>query len=94
MFFFSQTLIEDSLKSGKVNAGQLHLIHWGADLDFYDYLRQHLPAANEEEPEKTFITTGKENRDFTTLLKAFAETGLPLMCLPHLPPETRTMSFY
>lgn len=78
MFFFSQTLIEDSLKSGKVNAGQLHLIHWGADLDFYDYLRQHLPAANEEEPEKTFITTGKENRDFTTLLKAFAETGLPL----------------
>lgn len=25
MFFFSQTLIEDSLKSGKVNAGQLHL---------------------------------------------------------------------
>jgi len=39
---------------------------------------QHLPTANEEEPEKTFITTGKENRDFTTLLKAFAETGLPL----------------
>lgn len=77
MFFFSRALIDDSLRSGKVTAGQLHLIHWGADLDFYDYLKQHLPADNEGE-EKTFISTGKENRDFATLLQAFAETGLPV----------------
>ncbi len=79
MFFFSQTLIDDSLKSGKVTTNQLHLIHWGADLAFYDYLKQHLPdISKEEEKERVFISTGKENRDFDTLLKAFSETGLPI----------------
>lgn len=102
MFFFSQTLIDDSLKSGKVTADQLHLIHWGADLPFYDLLKQQLTAASEQADEqsdeqadnrnhkpsekpndylpqkKAFISTGKENRDFATLLKAFAETGLPV----------------
>lgn len=118
MFFFSQTLIDDSLKSGKVTADQLHLIHWGADLPFYDLLKQQLTAASEQVDEqskvqtdkendkennkqadkpadnlnhkpskklndnqpqkKAFISTGKENRDFATLLKAFAETGLPV----------------
>ena len=75
MFFFSRTLINDSLQSGKVTADRLHLIHWGADIDFYDYLRQHLPATGSGKQEKAFITTGKEHRDFATLLKAFAETG-------------------
>lgn len=118
MFFFSQTLIDDSLKSGKVTADQLHLIHWGADLPFYDLLKQQLTAASEQANEQSkvqtdkendkennkqadkpadnlnhkpskkqndnqpqaraFISTGKENRDFATLLKAFAETGLPI----------------
>lgn len=142
MFFFSQTLIDDSLKSGKVTADQLHLIHWGADLPFYDLLKQQLTATSEradeqsneqsdkrsdkpskkqndeqidkqgkeqtgkendkendkennkqadnrnhkpseklndyQPQERAFISTGKENRDFATLLKAFAETGLPV----------------
>ena len=78
MFFFSQALIDDSLRSGKVASGQLHLVHWGADLDFYDYLTQHLPPQENKEEERTFVSTGKENRDFATLLKAFAETGLPI----------------
>lgn len=78
MFFFSRTLIEASLKSGKVTADRLHLIHWGADLAFYDHLKQNLPVPGKEEPEKYFISTGKENRDFATLLKAFAETALPI----------------
>ncbi|WP_294481248.1 glycosyltransferase family 4 protein [uncultured Bacteroides sp.] len=82
MFFFSRALIDDSLKSGKVSPEQLHLIHWGADLPFYDHLKQHLPATGRQDGEpsqdKAFISTGKENRDFATLLKAFAETGLPI----------------
>lgn len=78
MFFFSRALINDSLKSGKVTADRLHLIHWGADLAFYDHLKQNLPAEDNEEQEKFFISTGKENRDFATLLKAFAEAELPV----------------
>ena len=36
MFFFSKALIDDSLKTGKVKEKDMYLIHWGADLDFYD----------------------------------------------------------
>ena len=78
MFFFSRRLINESLKSGKVSASQLHLIHWGADMDFYNYLREHFSTLNHSDEEKDFITTGKEHRDFATLLKAFAKTGLPI----------------
>lgn len=74
MFFFSQRLIDDSLRTGKVDASRLHLIHWGADLDFYD----HILRQNQGRKTYDFISTGKENRDFRTLLDAFRNTGLPL----------------
>ena len=91
MFFFSQTLINDSLQSGKVTADRLHLIHWGADIDFYDYLRQHLPATGNGKQERAFITTGKEHRDFATLLKAFAGTGLPVEIFTTPDPEYQAL---
>lgn len=69
MFFFSNTLIEDSLKSGKVSRDRMHLIHWGADLDFYDNITRGKSNRN-----MGFISTGKECRDFRTLLQAFSGT--------------------
>lgn len=69
MFFFSQALINDSLKTGKVKEENMFLIHWGADLDFYDRIK-------DEPKDKEFISTGKENRDLQTLLQAFNDTGL------------------
>lgn len=69
MFFFSKALIDDSLKTGKVKEKDMYLIHWGADLDFYDRMRN-------EAKNKEFISTGKENRDLATLLQAFSHTGL------------------
>lgn len=70
MFFFSDVLIDDSLKSGKVTRDRLHLIHWGADLDFYDRIIENTVCDNKI----SFISTGKECRDFSTLLQAFSET--------------------
>lgn len=70
MFLFSRKLIEDSLATEKVPAGKLQLIHWGPDLDFYDHLQKEMPH---REP-KGFISTGKENRDVSTLLQAFCAT--------------------
>lgn len=70
MFFFSRALMDESLRSGKVSESGMHLIHWGADLEFYDYVLQHKPEVTAE-----FISTGKEERDFDTLLEAFQ--GLP-----------------
>ena len=74
MFFFSQKLINDSLKSTKAPAHKLKLIHWGPDLAFYDHLKKGMPQSLTE----GFISTGKENRDISTLIKAFAETNQKL----------------
>lgn len=72
MIFFSEKLIKDSLLSKKADPQRMSMVHWGADLDFYDNLQPdgHHPSL--------FISTGKELRDYETLLQAFQETGLPL----------------
>lgn len=72
MFFFSQKLIDDSLRSQKADANRMSMAHWGADMDFYD----NLPYDKTESI--PFISTGKELRDFPTLIEAFNDTQLPL----------------
>lgn len=72
MFFFSQKLIDDSVKVGKADPKKFHLGHWGADLDFYDRLLAHSVER------VGFVSSGKEMRDMPTLIKAFNHTGAPL----------------
>lgn len=67
MFLFSQKLISKSLEANKTDASKLKLIHWGADLSFYD----HLLSEYYNVTRKGFISTGKENRDLKTLIYAF-----------------------
>jgi len=74
MFFFSQKLVDDSLKSVKADKKRMHIAHWGPDLDFYD----RLMAENGNVSREGFISTGKECRDYVTLIKAFATTGSKL----------------
>lgn len=73
LIFFSQKLVDDSLHSPKANPKRMVVGHWGADLDFYDRIRN-----KEKEAGFVFIATGKEQRDQHTLIKAFNRTGLPL----------------
>jgi len=75
MIFFSEKLIQDSLLSKKADPKRMSMVHWGADLDYYSSL---LTSPKGEGQERAFISTGKELRDYETLLKAFQETGLPL----------------
>lgn len=70
MFFFCQRHVDESLRSPKAPASKVHLVHWGPDLSFYDLLRRSCPAVPMTMPR--FISTGKENRDIDTLLRAFA----------------------
>ena len=74
MIFFSEKLMQDSLLSRKADPKRMSMVHWGADLDYYDGLPRPLLGRGEA----FFISTGKELRDYETLLKAFQETGLPL----------------
>ncbi len=70
MFFFSQKLIDDSLKSRKARPERIHLGHWGMD-------PISLPDARPN-ASPVFISSGKEMRDMTTLIKAFNATGCRL----------------
>ena len=72
MIFFSDKLIQDSLLSKKADLKRMSMVHWGADLDYYS------PLLASPKGEGPFISTGKEMRDFETLVQAFHETGLPL----------------
>lgn len=74
MFFFSEAIIKESLKSVKADPSRMRMIHWGADLDFYDRLMRE----NSDVVHRGFISTGKERRDIPTLIKAFNNTGEPL----------------
>lgn len=73
LIFFSQKLVDDSLHSPKANPKRMVVGHWGADLDFYDRMKNQ-----EKDARFVFIATGKEQRDQHTLIEAFNRTGLPL----------------
>ena len=74
MIFFSEKLMQDSLLSAKADPRRMSMVHWGADLEYYDSLQK----TNSRPVGTAFISTGKELRDFETLIQAFHETGLPL----------------
>ena len=67
MFFFSEALLRESLKTKKLKKVNAFVIHWGADLIFYDRLITRRRTSS------CFISTGRENRDFITLIRAFSQ---------------------
>lgn len=72
MIFFSDKLVSDSLRSAKADAGRMSVVPWGADLAFYDSLRPDGKNPSD------FISTGKEMRDYWTLVRAFNNSGADL----------------
>ena len=72
LLFFSEKLRTDSLKTGKINKNKTVVIHWGPDLNFYDLL------IKDRKTKDFFASTGRDNRDFPTLIKAF--NNLPYKC--------------
>ena len=72
LFFFSEKLQTDSLNTRKINENKTVVLHWGSDLDFYDLLIKNRKTKD------YFVSTGRENRDFPTLIKAF--NNLPYKC--------------
>ena len=92
LIFFSQKLVDDSLKAPKADPRKLVVGHWGADLAFYDKIKAELKAeqispshhntpspSHHNTPSPSFIATGKEQRDQPTLIEAFNRTGRHLI---------------
>lgn len=73
MFMFSNTIVEMSKLSVKARPERMHMVHWGADLDYYDRFMSEHPDTR-----TSFISSGMERRDMPTLISAFNNTGLPL----------------
>ena len=67
MFFFSQQLVDESLKTSKANKEKLQVVPWGPDLEFYDHVLK------DSKQRSGFISTGKEQRDLPTLIEAFSK---------------------
>jgi glycosyltransferase involved in cell wall biosynthesis len=67
--FFSQPLLDRSVETGKIKKENAFLIHWGSDLAFYD------TVISRYDGRKRYISTGRENRDIITLIKAFNATS-------------------
>lgn len=70
LFFLSSTTLLQSVQSSLVAKERCVVPGWGPDMDFYDMM--------DKEEGKWFVSTGKENRDFDTLIEAFRRTGAPL----------------
>lgn len=73
LFFLSAKTMEKTVKAGLVAKDKCSVPGWGPDMDFYD----KVPKSSG----KWFVSTGKENRDFDTLIEAFRRTGAPLMIM-------------
>ncbi|RRD02515.1 glycosyltransferase family 4 protein [Prevotella sp. OH937_COT-195] len=73
MLMFSDTIAEMSGRAAKCRPERIRVVHWGADLDYYDrFMREH------RETRRDFVSSGMERRDMPTLISAFNNTGLPL----------------
>lgn len=79
MIFFSEKLMADSLKSEKADPARMSLVHWGADLKFYDSIYAMKGRRPDTAESPSFISTGKELRDYKTLVDAFGRSGQSLI---------------
>lgn len=70
LFFLSDLSLSKTVESGLANVSKCSVPGWGPDVEFYNKIPQS--------DNGWYISTGKENRDFDTLIEAFRITGLPL----------------
>ena len=71
VFFHSQKNLDESVAAGAVAQERCAFLCWGDDLDYID---AHLHPRQGD----FFLSTGREQRDYPTLIAAFAETDAHL----------------
>lgn len=70
IFFLSDKTMEDIVNNSIVKKNRCSMPGWGPDMNFYRKVKTIEGTY--------FISTGKENRDFDTLIEVFRQTGAPL----------------
>ena len=72
VFFHSIKNMEESIYDKSVNSSNARFLYWGDDLDYIDNM---FPKCNKG---NFFISTGREQRDYDSLVSAFKDTSFPL----------------
>ena len=72
MMFFSPKSMGECVNNGFMKDSQCSVIHWGGDLS---WIRSHADG----EYGDYFVSTGKENRDFRTLIQGFGHNKASLV---------------
>lgn len=70
LFFLSELSMKNTVESGLVKSNRCSVPGWGPDLNFYSKIVKSDSG--------WYVSTGKENRDYDTLIEVFRATGLPL----------------
>ncbi|MGH6669442.1 hypothetical protein OXB14_015905 [Bacteroides hominis] len=70
LFFLSELTMKETTEKKYVQKDRCSVPGWGADEKFFSKIINH--------SSDTFVSTGKEQRDFDILIEAFTRTGTPL----------------
>lgn len=70
IFFLSEKSMANTVSAGLIDSNRCSMPNWGPDMDFYSQI--------ETSDNGWFVSTGKENRDFDVLIKAFRQSVAPL----------------
>lgn len=73
LFFLSELTMQESIGGKYIQKEKCSTPGWGADESFFSKITCHNGS--------TFVSTGKEQRDFDILIKAFKATGAPLQII-------------
>ncbi|WP_345951518.1 glycosyltransferase [Mucilaginibacter sp. PAMB04274] len=71
MLMFTEKHVKESEAAGVIAPDKLTCLKWGPDLKYYDNIINKEQESSNAANEAYFCSTGRENRDFPTLIKAF-----------------------
>jgi len=72
LIMFSEKIVEVSCESCKADRNKIHVVHWGADIGYFEKKQK------EVSDRKGMISSGKEERDIVSLVKAFSDSNVQL----------------
>ena len=72
VFFHSKINMEESINNQSINDSQARFLYWGDDLEYVDKMFPNPKIGD------FFISTGREQRDYHSLVSAFNKTHAPL----------------
>jgi glycosyltransferase involved in cell wall biosynthesis len=72
VFFHSQKNMEESINNKSIKSSKARFLYWGDDLEYVDKMFPNLTTGD------FFISTGREQRDYQTIVSAFSKNNISL----------------